>query len=364
MADNRKHKKKRKVSRTRRKRPQTSAGKPSRQVKRRKTSASSASASRPVRRRRRRGRMTLYYILFAIIGTILFAILGYTVFFRVYEITVSGDMQHYSQEEVTECSGINLKSSLFQVNQRDVSARVSSTLPYVESVQVKRHLPTTVELIVTEARPVGAVQTESGYLYISAQGKVLENGRTALDPSIPLLVGITPSGTEVGTYPFSQLTEQIQILRSITAAIESSGLENVTIIGLADRLNLRILVEDRLLVELGTENNLDWKLSFVQKAITQNMDSSTMGVFDVSMIEEDNKGYYYAADNLRSMLLEETEQTLIEKGQSQGAQIQVDPETGAIIVGPHKQSGDSGESSSASSEESSSSDGDKKASEE
>ncbi len=303
------------------------------------------------RRRRRKGRMTLYYILFGIVGAIVFSVLSYTVFFRVYQITVSGEIQRYSKEEITKCSGLEMGRSLFGIDQREISAKVSTVMPYVESIQVKLHFPTEVELIVKEAQPVSAVQVGTGYIYISDQGKVLESGLSEYLPSVPLLVGLTPSSSEVGTYPFSQFTEQMQILRELNMAIQSSELRNVTVISLADRLNLRLLVEERLLVELGTENNLEWKLRFVRQALEENMDRTMTGVFDVSLIEEDNRGYYYDAKDLRTLILEETQQAVTEGGQMPGMSIQVDPETGVVVVGPHK----SADTSSSSSPEDSSS---------
>ncbi len=200
--------------------------------------------------------MTLYYILFGIIGAIVFSVLSYTVFFRVYQITVSGETERYTKEEIIKCSGLEVGRSLFGIDQREITAKASTILPYVESVQVKLHFPTEVELIVKEAQPVSAVQIGTGYAYISDQGKILESGLSGYDASIPLLVGLTPASSEVGTYPFSQFTEQMQILREMSMAIQTSELEKVTVISLADRLNLRLLVEERLLVELGTENNL------------------------------------------------------------------------------------------------------------
>ncbi len=80
------------------------------------------------------------------------------------------------------------------------------------------------------------------------------------------------------------------------------------------------------------------------------------GVLNVSLIEEDNRGYYYDAKDLRTLILEESQQALTEERKLPGMSIQVDPQTGVVVVGPHKSADTS--SSGSPEDDSSSSEGD------
>lgn len=302
--------------------------------------APAAKPAAPRRRRRRRGRQTLNYLFFGLVGFIILCILCYFVFFKVYKITVSGDLGKYTEAEIIEASGIEKKDSLFKIDERRVYAQMVSMLPYIETVEVDKKFPTTVALKVTVSKPIGAIESGGKYLYINSSGKVLENEMTDYDKQYPLITGITPTSTELGSYVLNQNSEQLLMLQELQQALDATGMDGITLISVGNRLNMRILVDDRILVELGTESDLDYKIEFVQKTIEQNMDSTTKGVLDVTLLEKLSRGFFREERDLQSLIEEEIqkdEQTASgEDGASGGSSgITVDPETGAIIVGPH-----------------------------
>lgn len=324
--------------------------------KRRPASAAKAAGSgeqrpAPRRRRRRHGRLTLNYLLFGILGFIVLMLLCYFVFFKVYRITITGDIGNYSEQEIIEASGIEMKDSLFSVDQKTVYARVVGALPYVQTVVVHKKFPTTVELEVALSKPVGAVQKDGQYLYINTDGRILENGLADYDRSYPRILGINATSTEEGSYVLNQNSEQIVMLKKVLTAIESSGIEKINLISVADRLNIRIMYEERLLIELGTEADLDWKLQFIRASIENNISSTAKAVLDASMLDDIGRVFYREERDLYAILEQETEQApTVGEGEqvqpgtvqgnensagsaSQGPKFQVDPQTGDIIVG-------------------------------
>ncbi len=341
----------------------------------------------PRRRRRRHGRMTLNYLLFGVLGFILLMILCYFVFFKVYRITVTGDIGSYSEQEIIDASGIKMKDSLFSVDQKRVYASVVGSLPYVQTVVVHKKFPTAIELEIVLSKPVGAVQKDGQYLYINTDGRILENGLADYDRNYPRILGINATSTEEGSYVLNQNSEQIVMLKRVLTAIESSGLEKINLISVADRLNIRIMYEDRLLIELGTEADLDWKLQFIRASIENNISSTAKAVLDASMLEDIGRVFYREEKDLYAILEQESEQApAAEEGEpqpgavqgqgngsssaAQGPKFQVDPQTGDIIVGlqdplnPNASSsaGSQGQSSSSASSADVSSSGDSSAS--
>ena len=131
----------------------------------------------PVRKkRRRRGRNLLYYIMFTMIAVAVGLILSLTVFFKIETIEAEG-LTHYTPEEVIQTTGIKLEDNLFRVDDRKVSQALTDTYPYIESVQLRRNLPSKLTLKITEAQPLGTFLQEDGsYVVVSDKGRVLELG--------------------------------------------------------------------------------------------------------------------------------------------------------------------------------------------
>ena len=299
------------------------------------------------RRRRRHGRMTLNYLLFGVLGLIVLMVLCYFVFFKVYKITVTGDTGSYSEQQIIDVSGIEMHDSLFSVDQKAVYTNVVGALPYVQAVVVHKKFPTAVELEVTLSKPVGAVLKDNQYLYINTDGRILESGLMNYDRDYPRILGINAVSTEEGSYVLNQNSEQIVMLKRVLTAIENSGLDDINLISVADRLNIRIMYDDRLLIELGTEADLDWKLQFIRASIENNISSTAKAVLDASMLDEIGRVFYREERDLYAILEQETEQEATDSadeapdgetpsassGSSSGLKFQVDPQTGDIIVG-------------------------------
>lgn len=157
----------------------------------------------PVRKkRRRRGRNLLYYIMFTMIAVAVGLILSLTVFFKIETIEAEG-LSRYTPEEVIRTTGIQLEENLFRVDDRKVSQALVDTYPYIESVQLRRNLPSKLTLKITEAEPLGTFLQEDGsYVVVSGKGRVLELGSGT--PPDGILVGqrcLHRGGTALSGYP-------------------------------------------------------------------------------------------------------------------------------------------------------------------
>ena len=124
----------------------------------------------PERERRRSNRLQRF---FHAIGRVIFigvlltaALLALTIFFRVHTISVEGAMR-YSAEEIVSNLDVREGDNLYLWNKVKTSNALMERLPYLESVQIRRHLPDTLVVTVTECTATVAVQNEGGYLYLS-----------------------------------------------------------------------------------------------------------------------------------------------------------------------------------------------------
>lgn len=73
------------------------------------------------------------------------------------------------------------------------------------------------------------------------------------------------------------------MLKFLTAAIEKTGFEGINLIDISDRLNLIAVYDNRIIMELGSEGNLEYKLRFASEVISEQLDENFEGTVDLSI---------------------------------------------------------------------------------
>ena len=167
------------------------------------------------RGRSRLGKVIQFLFVVALLGAMT---VGATVFFQVEQVEVSGNAR-YTQEEIVACTGIKPGDNLFRMNKFAIQDHVKEEMPYIEDILIRRRLPSTITVAVTEWDAVAQVlpnenwvapeveegetapvATEVSWL-ISVGGKLLEQapaedarmkitGLTALDARDGILISV------------------------------------------------------------------------------------------------------------------------------------------------------------------------------
>ena len=175
-------------------------------------------------RRRGRGRFGGLYKLLSVLIILLALGIGCVAFFRVNEVTVSGNSR-YTAQEIAEASGVEKGDNLFLVNRSQTVANILKKLPYIERGAVVVHPPDRLELKVVEAAPVCAVEAEGSRWTLSARCKLLELGG---NEDLALVLGLTPQTPNLGS-PLAvsaEEEEKLKCLKSLLTALEEQGLGN------------------------------------------------------------------------------------------------------------------------------------------
>ena len=110
------------------------------------------------KRRRRRRNLSLYYLLmFLFVAAVLF-ILSRTVLFNIKQYNVSGNMR-YSTDQILTAGNLKVGKNMYNLDLDKTEQAIKKTLIYVEDVTLKRDLPDTLHVIVTEAVNMKATAT-------------------------------------------------------------------------------------------------------------------------------------------------------------------------------------------------------------
>lgn len=243
------------------------------------------------KRRKNRIKRMLTGLFFFIFLAAVAVTLCFTVFFKVANISVVGETQ-YSAEEIIKSSAIKQGESLFGFSAQEASSSITQALPYIGNATVKRSIPDTVTITVESAEPSCAMQTDSGYILLDKDQKVLEK-TDKVDGSIPVIV---LSGVEKADVGFPIKLKDAQAMSSFSLVVDSAekaGL-NVTSYDLSDSSNIRIICENgEVVLKLGkvSVDTVDRKLLLASEAIKKEKEkgNSVKGTFDLTY---DGKAYF------------------------------------------------------------------------
>lgn len=268
-----------------------------------------------------RNRLLLRLLITASI--VLALVMGMSIFFKVETIMVSG-AKAYSEWSVREASGIKEGDNLFSLADARASGRIQAELPYVNSVRIGIKMPDTVIIYIEELEVAYAARCNNGIWWlITSGGRVVEQidevkasgyteirGITLRDPvvngqAVAVEAGdgetvetdasgetVTPTvGGETNPVTVTN-AQRLQTALDILAALELNDIVGEAASVDVTNLNaIELWYGRRFQVNLGDNQNLEYKIACMKKAIAQ-LGEYEMGVLDVSfMTWKDQVGY-------------------------------------------------------------------------
>ena len=203
------------------------------------------------------------------------AICALTIFFKVKAISVEGAMR-YRAEEIVAGMGVKQGDNLYLWNKVKVSDQLLHDFPYLESVQIRRRLPDTLMVTVTECSGAVAVPSGTGYCYLSEQGKVLVLSETG--GGLATVSGVALEDAEPGEMVERAQDAYVDALLEVLQTLDAAGmLDGLRFINLTDLTDIRIGYEGRFDIRVGTLDGLSYRIRFAQTVIGERLSPSDIG---------------------------------------------------------------------------------------
>lgn len=264
-----------------------------------------AAARNKRRRRRGRGRFGPLFKLLCALAVLVALTMGATVFFQVESVEVTGNSR-YTRDEVVQATGIQVGDNLFHMNKYQIADRVLEELPYSKELSIRRRLPSTIVITMSEWEGVAVVQAPaSGTVVeeedaggqtaplevagedwiISVNGKLLEPAGE--DVRGILITGITPIMPRAGTKLALPQVEQPKLEGLLALMAELEKLEmmgQVSSIRL-DSTQVVMRYMDRFNVEMPLNSDFNYKLRTLEAAVAEmekKLGGETTGTFDLT----------------------------------------------------------------------------------
>lgn len=208
-------------------------------------------------------KITKWVILLGLlIGTSIYIILS--PLFNITEINVSGNSKLTSQD-IINLSQIETGINTFKISLRKVTESLKQE-PYIESVNIERKLPNTINISVKERVPTYMLEFANGFVYMNNQGYMLEISETALE--VPIIVGFeTPvENISPGSRLIIEDLEKLETVLKIVESAKSNDVYNlITSIDISDGNNFILYLNNEgHTVEFGDGSNINTKILYMK----------------------------------------------------------------------------------------------------
>ncbi len=231
----------------------------------------------------KRRRILTYSGIFVVV-LIIGVILSLTVLFKTEKIEVTGD-NYYYEDQIIGFSNVELQQNIFIAVLGSTPKAVIDNLPYVEDVKISFNVPDTITIKVTDAVPSYVIANGNGYLLVSSKGRILENIDDNPD-KLPKLTCDELKSTKVGDYVSFSNKNIPDILDDISESLNANNVKNITGFDVTDTANITLNYDNRILINLGLPEDIDYKIrtaiTIINEKLDPNNTRSVMGTLDVS----------------------------------------------------------------------------------
>lgn len=236
-----------------------------------------------LRQEKKRNRRTVFYVFLFLFVTLVFLAVCAAVFLNVKTINVNGN-EKYSYEQIRELIPIVEGENIYSFDSDELETILTQNLPYIGSVEIKRDLPSTVEINIIEEKPYYAAELAGNTYLLSSDLKVLE-----------ILKDVSADSTELAVLSMNNVRQcivgsQVEFvnertnaaLTSLYESFESNFIEDkIDGVDVRSRFDIYIYYDDRFEVYIGDTESIDIKIRFLVAIIDELEDGAT-GVIDVS----------------------------------------------------------------------------------
>lgn len=209
---------------------------------------------------RRSPRRLLRGILYLLIGGGLMAVVVYSPLFTMQRLVLNGNT-YLTQEDIMEIGRIEKGTPLFQLQTDAINQNLMHDLR-IESAVVRRRLPDTMEIDITERMPVASVSCDYGYIDFDRQGKVLRSYRVLQKMPIPLITGITLHDLYIGD---DNTNETVAQVLCFLQKLDAEALNQISEINIADPEAVKAYTTDAVQIRLGNMDRMEEKAMLTQE---------------------------------------------------------------------------------------------------
>lgn len=186
-------------------------------------------------------------------------------FFAVTQIKVQGVRQLKSQE-ILKISGLNTGLNIFKANLQEAENKIRLD-PLVKGVEIKRQLPSSLLINVTERVAIGLVNDRGEFLQVDGDGILLARATDLGKVNLPIITGAPVKKTAPGDKMDSEeIQAALLYLKNIPLKITAT----ISEINVRDPNNIKLYTLDGAEVRVGDTGRVTEKINLYEEVIGRN----------------------------------------------------------------------------------------------
>ena len=230
-----------------------------------------------VKRRVKKSVKRFVLILLILIGVVVF--LRSSVF-TITEIKVEGNV-NVTEGKIIELAEISPEETLFKMNKKEICQRLTA-YPFIAQAELKRELPDTLVISVTEREPLGFIVTANGYVQFDQEGMVLAVTGSMGKYNLPIITGINiaeiPSpGSVLNDASFTNAL-------SIIKTCDKQLVNNIAEINSGQNSYVSAYTYQGIEIRVGTAEDIDLRMQNLKDILAQ-IQAENINIADIEYID-------------------------------------------------------------------------------
>ena len=237
-------------------------------------------------------------MILVFVSVVVFVIVIFSPAFSVKEINIQ-DSEYYTEEEILEYlskikgkngnvllinnTKLSQASGIFNKHLTVVEEKMLFDYPLIKNINITYSAPGTIDVILSDRKPVMMVDYYSTFLYVDTQGYVLAVNSEGLDNNLPVVQGIDIDTYKVGTPLTMETNKKIDAAIRLCMSISELSINDyIDIIDISDYNNVRMFCAPSLAIEFGSLENLKVRLSILKSVFDTGKDGYSNGTIDMT----------------------------------------------------------------------------------
>ena len=179
---------------------------------------------------------------FIVLGIVLLIFLMVSPIFNIENIEIEGN-SILSNEKIISLSEIHIDENIFRINKMLVKEKIKSNA-YVESVEISRKLPNTIQIQIKERKVKYMLEYADGYVYVNSQGYMIDISKDKKE--VPIIIGYSTENTDIaiGNRLKNEDLKGIEMANKIVEVANSNEITSLIIkIDISNSKNYTLILE-------------------------------------------------------------------------------------------------------------------------
>lgn len=211
--------------------------------------------------------LKILMLIAIIIGIILFLFIS--PIFNIKNINVQGNKKVQS-EEISSLSKLKLEENIFRFSSKEIEKNVKENA-YIDTVEVKRKIPNTVEITVSERTAKYQLEYGNAFVYIDVNGNILEISDQ--NANLPIIRGYLTKQEDIkagNKLVDEDCNKLISVEKFLKAAQSNQIYDIITYVNISNNKNyIMELPSKGKIAYLGDDTNVNDKMLILKEIISK-----------------------------------------------------------------------------------------------